>query len=143
MRWREAAGRALPFYIAAGLALGAAWLSHEDNALLLPFLLCAAILYVVFLVSGRAGQLPAKLALLAVPLALWGGCVAAWCGMNQKVYGRFIVSDFTSSEFSDAMEMCIRDRTRSCFLTRRFLGPSTRSQKCLTRWGNAIWISGA
>ena len=89
---------------------------HEDNALLLPFLLCAAILYVVFLVSGRAGQLPAKLALLAVPLALWGGCVAAWCGMNQKVYGRFIVSDFTSSEFSDAMgalaRACPEDQDR-------------------------------
>ncbi len=122
VRWREAAGRALPFYIAAGLALGAAWLSHEDNALLLPFLLCAAILYVVFLVSGRAGQLPAKLALLAVPLALWGGCVAAWCGMNQKVYGRFIVSDFTSSEFSDAMgalaRACPEDQDRYLLVPR-------------------------
>ena len=36
-------------------------------------------------------------------LALWGGSIAAWCGMNYKYYGRFIISDFTSSEFNDAM----------------------------------------
>ena len=44
-----------------------------------------------------------RLALLLVPLALWGGGIAAWCGMNYKYYGRFIISDFTSSEFNDAM----------------------------------------
>lgn len=122
VRYREPARRALPFYLAAGLALGAAWLSHEDNALLVPFLLCAAVLYIVFLLWGRVGQTAAKLALLAVPLALWGGCVAAWCGMNQKVYGRFIVSDFTSSEFSDAMgalaRACPEDQQRYLLVPR-------------------------
>ena len=35
-RFREKPLRALPYYVAAGLSLAAAWLCHEDNALLLP-----------------------------------------------------------------------------------------------------------
>ena len=38
-RFREKPLRALPYYVAAGLSLAAAWLCHEDNALLLPFVM--------------------------------------------------------------------------------------------------------
>ncbi len=85
-------------------ALAAAWLCHEDNALLLPFVLCAAAVYLAYLFLDKSiAHKKSRLALLLVPLALWGGGIAAWCGMNYKYYGRFIISDFTSSEFNDAM----------------------------------------
>ena len=72
--------------------------------LLLPFVGCAAAVYLAFLfLSKDVTHKAARCALLLVPLALWGGGIAAWCGMNYKYYGRFIVSDFTSSEFEDAM----------------------------------------
>ena len=103
-RFREKPLRALPYYVAAGLSLAAAWLCHEDNALLLPFVLCAAAVYLAYLFLDKSiAHKKSRLALLLVPLALWGGSIAAWCGMNYKYYGRFIISDFTSSEFNDAM----------------------------------------
>lgn len=88
----------------AGLSLAAAWLCHEDNALLLPFLICAAAVYLAALFFGTpVSHRVARAALLLVPVVLWGGGIAAWCGMNARYYGRFIVSDFTSREFEDAM----------------------------------------
>ncbi len=103
-RFDRPAKHAVPFYIAAGLALAAAWLCHEDNALLLPFILCATLVYLVFLfTSPLAHAKRAKLALLLLPLALWAGGITAWKAMNYHYYGRFIVSDFSEGEFADAM----------------------------------------
>ena len=103
-RFAQPAKKAVPYYVVAGVALAAAWLCHEDNALLLPFVGCAAAVYLVFLFTSKtAGQKRAKLALLLLPLALWAGGIAAWKAMNYRYYGRFIVSDFSQGEFADAM----------------------------------------
>ena len=103
-RFAQPAKKAVPYYVVAGAALAAAWLCHEDNALLLPFVGCAAAVYLVFLfTSNTAGQKRAKLALLLLPLALWAGGITAWKAMNYRYYGRFIVSDFSQGEFADAM----------------------------------------
>lgn len=103
-RFAQPAKKAVPYYVVAGAALAAAWLCHEDNALLLPFVGCAAAVYLVFLFTSKtAGQKRAKLALLLLPMALWAGGIAAWKAMNYRYYGRFIVSDFSQGEFADAM----------------------------------------
>ncbi len=104
VRFLQPAKTALPFYIVAGLAAGAAWLCHEDNLLLLPFVFCAAGLYVVFVLANKAAtQKVRRLALLFVPLAVWGVLYCGWAYKNYTVYGRFIISDYTSSEFSGAV----------------------------------------
>ena len=78
-RFAQPAKKAVPYYVVAGAALAAAWLCHEDNALLLPFVGCAAAVYLVFLFTSKtAGQKRAKLALLLLPLALWAGGITAW-----------------------------------------------------------------
>ena len=103
-RFAQPAKKAVPYYVVAGAALAAAWLCHEDNALLLPFVGCAAAVYLVFLFTSKtAGQKRAKLALLLLPMALWAGGITAWKAMNYRYYGRFIVSDFSQGEFADAM----------------------------------------
>ena len=103
-RFREKPLRALPYYVAASLSLAASWLCYESNPLLLAFFLCSAAVYLAYLFLDKSiAHKKSRLALLLVPLALWGGGIAAWCGMNYKYYGRFIISDFTSSEFNDAM----------------------------------------
>ena len=104
VRVRQPLRRALPYLVIAGLSLAAAWLCHEDNALLLPFLVCGAAVYAAALFCCRdVDRRGRRLALLLVPLAVWSGGVAAWRGMNAHFYGRFIVSDYTSREFEDAM----------------------------------------
>lgn len=123
VRVREPVSHALPYLAAAGFSLAAAWLCHEDNALLLPFLLCGAAVYAAALFCSRdITRRGARLALLLVPLAVWSGGVAAWRGMNAACYGRFIVSDFTSREFEDAMGALSRaypdDQTRYVLVPR-------------------------
>lgn len=104
LRWRERPLKALPYYIIAGLALGAAWLTHEDNMLLIPFLACGTLVFVLFLLLCKEGtQKIAKLAMLLIPIACFASLPLAYSAMNQAHYGRFIVSDFTSKEFNDAM----------------------------------------
>lgn len=117
VRVRQPLRRALPYLFTAGLSLAAAWLCHEDNALLLPFIVCGTAVYAAALFcGGDVSRRGARLALLLVPLALWCGGVAAWCGRNASRYGRFIVSDFTSREFEDAMgalaRACPDEQTR-------------------------------
>lgn len=73
-----------------GLSLAAAWLCHEDNALLLPFVLCAAAVYLAYLFLDKSiAHKKSRLALLLVPLALWGGGIAAWCRHELQVLWPF------------------------------------------------------
>lgn len=86
-----------------GLGLGTSWLNREDGVWLLPFVLC-------FLVLGAAALLKTRglrkslgaLAGFCLPFVLMGCCLAAYAGMNLKYYGRFLVSDLTSREFTTA-----------------------------------------
>ena len=92
--------KAVPYYVVAGAALAAAWLCHEDNALLLPFFVgCAAAVYLVFLFTSN-GRAKAPAGAAFDPLALWAGGITAWKAMNHRYYGRFIVSDFSQGEFA-------------------------------------------
>lgn len=109
VRYKEPIQKPIGFYILAGLGFGTAWLTHEDNALLLPFIGCAVLFFLLVLwLSKDVTKKAAKTAMLAVPLTIYAVCILSWCGMNYKYYGRFIVSDFTSSEFNDAMGALLR-----------------------------------
>ncbi len=109
VRYRGSALCSAGFGLAGGAALAAAWLSHEDNALLLPFLMCAALVYLLFVfLTKEVRRKAARTALLLVPAAVFALGVGAWCGMNQLYYGRFIISDYTSSEFYDAIGALVR-----------------------------------
>lgn len=123
VRYKNPLQKTIGFYILAGLGFGAAWLTHEDNALLLPFIGCAVLFFLITLwLSKDVSKKAAKTAMLALPLAVYTVCILSWCGMNYKYYNRFIVSDFTSSEFNDAMGALSRiypdDQTRYNLLPR-------------------------
>lgn len=100
-RGQTAAGWA--YAAAGGLGLGASWLNREDGVWLLPFCLCFVLLgaAAVLKTHGFKKSLSA-LASFVLPFALLGACLAGYAGMNQKTYGRFILSDFTSSDFTEA-----------------------------------------
>ncbi len=129
LRYREKPAQALPFAALAGLGLGTAWLTREDGVWLLPFAICAVIAYVVLVLLAREGKrgMVRRLAAPVLALALFFCCLGAYSFMNYKTYGRFIVSDFTSSEFEDAVGALIRAdddgphdaNTLVCFETRQ------------------------
>lgn len=96
--------KSLGFLIGGGFALGAAYLSREDGVWVLPFVLAATAITVIFIIFKKGLLHKVRRALcLAVPYVLAVGCILVYCGINNAYYGRFIVSDFTSTEFNDVI----------------------------------------
>ena len=86
-----------------GISFGCCYLMREDAAWLFVVAVPTALIYAVRSLHGAKGRAAVgRLGALALSVALALGCVGAYAGMNYKYYGRFIVSDLTSSEFEAA-----------------------------------------
>lgn len=95
------------YSVVGGLGLGASWLNREDGVWLLPFCCCLVVLGGwAFCKAAAPGArwkaLAAKLPCLGLPFALLAACLALYAGVNKAYYGRFIVSDLTSRDFTTA-----------------------------------------
>lgn len=103
LRWQDKKTAGFwAFSVTGGLALGISFLLREDGYWLLPFVVCGTVIGIVYMLKNDAPKKIQKLVAMLLILAISGGCVAAYSGMNYKHYDRFVVSDFTSSEFQDA-----------------------------------------
>lgn len=104
LRLPEKPAKSVWWLALAGLAFGACWLGREDGWWLLPFVLGAALVCLVFIVRADFGikEKAARAACLLLPFALCAACILGWSAANNAVYGRFIVNDFSSGEFADA-----------------------------------------
>lgn len=112
LRYRQRNMKSFWFFaVCGGLSFGASMLLREDAYWLWPIIGvgCAVTLIMMFLYKDeRKWQ---KLISLTVFFVLAFACVGAWCGMNYKYYGRFIISDFTSKESKAAYGAVIRIET--------------------------------
>lgn len=96
--------KAIGWLVLCGVGLGTVYLCREDGIWVWPFVLVAAgvaIWRLARMNETRRKKLR-RMALLFVPVGVFAACLSAWAGMNQLFYGRFVVSDFTSSEFNAA-----------------------------------------
>lgn len=94
------------YAVAGGLGLGASWLNREDGVWLLPFCVCLLVFGILVLCRQRGLRgLWRQLGCLCLPFLLLGGCLAAYAGCNQAYYGRFLLSDLTSRDFTTAYGM--------------------------------------
>lgn len=104
LRYREKISRQIGWLIGAGLSLGAVYLTREDGIWVLPFVLTAGIITAVYQRKDAGVKKKGKRLLCGLlPYVAAAGCICIYCGMNLHFYGRFAVSDFTSSEFKDAL----------------------------------------
>ncbi len=99
LREEQPVKKSLPYLIIGGFALGFAFLTREDGYWILPFTVVAGILTVVYLVIRKKATI-AKVLSGFIPYAIMTVLIVAYCTMNYVTYGRFIVSDFSSGEFS-------------------------------------------
>lgn len=91
------------YAVIGGLGLGASWLNREDGVWLLPFCVCFAVLGAVLVVKAQGlRRSTSALASFCLPFVLLAGCLAAYAGMNNAYYGRFLISDLTSRDFTTA-----------------------------------------
>lgn len=102
LRRQQPMKQSWPWLLAAGAGLAGTVLNREDGIWVLPFAVVAAGLTGAFLFWDRMAGKWGKALALAIPFAVLAAGVLAFCAINQQYYGRFILSDFTSSEFNDA-----------------------------------------
>ncbi|MEG1016916.1 MAG: hypothetical protein RSE36_03815 [Oscillospiraceae bacterium] len=95
-------GKLWGYAVLGGLALGASWLLREDGAWLLPLYIVGFAVSIFYMVKRNATKKLTRFCAAGSVAAIAALCIGSYCAVNYSHYGRFIVSDFTSEEFSDA-----------------------------------------
>lgn len=85
-----------------GIAFGCIYLCREDGIWVIPFFAVAFIVITALLIAEKNKEIFKKAIAMMVPFALSALIISAYCYMNYTHYGRFIISDFTSEEFTSA-----------------------------------------
>jgi hypothetical protein len=93
------------YYVVAGLSAAAIWLNHEDNLLLLPFLICAVLVHVVQLWCEK--QQPVKKWRTLLWLLMGMGLVAAmsrgpWVG---AAIGLFVIALASTNPLGNVLKL--------------------------------------
>lgn len=91
-----------PYLVGYGASFGLIYLSREDGVWVLPFAAVAFVIMTVVWAVEKQPKIIRRVICLMLPFAISLSIISAYCAMNYKYYGRFIVSDFTSSEFKQA-----------------------------------------
>ena len=94
----------LSWLLLCGIGMGMVWLCREDGIWVIPFVAAAAVIAVWRLVISTLSTFKkaVRMVLLLLPAAVFALCLMSWAAMNNLYYGRFVVSDFTSSDFAQA-----------------------------------------
>lgn len=101
-RYAEKVKKWLVWAVLCGLSFGCIYLCREDGVWVLPFAAMAFVIIFFLLLKDKKKDVVKKVGCLALSAVMSTGVIFGYCYMNYKYYGRFIVSDFTSSEFKSA-----------------------------------------
>ncbi len=102
LRYKQPVKNWVLWLIGYGITFGLVYLSREDGIWVLPFAIIAFIVLVALWVIEKDHGIIKKAIALCLPFILSAGVICSYCYMNYIHYGRFIVSDFTSSDFEKA-----------------------------------------
>ncbi len=89
-------------YIIIGLSFGVSYITREDGYWALPFLIVAFSVLVYKWFKNKDSQRFKKTFSIFISIAISILVISSYSYMNYLHYGRFIVSDFTSSDFESA-----------------------------------------
>lgn len=86
-----------------GLSFAGAWLTREDSAWVLPFLVVVTVLCLVLVILRRKeAAAPQTIAVLVLPFLIFGACNALVAGANAFAYGIFITNEYAEPNFLNA-----------------------------------------
>lgn len=104
----------MPFCIAGCIFLPAWWFLREDSFWLAPLVLAGLFFTALFLFGKKRGGITkwsvAKLVVMVLPVGFTVLCGLGIATLNKVHYGRFVVNDYTSSDFKDAYGALTRVR---------------------------------
>ncbi len=99
LRYKEKISSWTGWLILYGLAFGCIYLCREDGMWIMPLFAVAFVIVIAVLLLEKRKNILKKAVALLLPFVLSIVVICSYCYMNYIHYGRFIVSDFTSSEF--------------------------------------------
>ncbi len=102
LRYKESVKKWLGWMVLYGASFGCIYLCREDGMWIIPFFAAAFVIVTILLFTEKVKGKYIKIIAMALPFVISAGIIGGYCHMNEKFYGRFIVSDFTSAEFKSA-----------------------------------------
>ncbi len=102
LRYKDNFKNLIFHYIILGISFGVSYLTREDGYWALPFLLVAFIVLIYKWFKNNDKEKIKKTFAIFIPIAISISIIFSYCYMNYIHYGRFIISDFTSSDFNNA-----------------------------------------
>ena len=102
LRYKEKANKWIGWLALYGATFGCIYLCREDGMWIIPFFAAAFVIVIGLLIFEKEKGILVKAVYMVVPFVLSVAIICGYCYMNYTHYGRFIVSDFTSSEFKAA-----------------------------------------
>ena len=102
LRYRENIKSWIGWMVLYGVSFGCIYLCREDGMWIIPFFMAAFVIVTVLLVIEKSKHILSKMVCMLLPFVISASIIGGYCYMNYIHYGRFIVSDFTSSEFKAA-----------------------------------------
>lgn len=102
LRYKKNIKSWVPYLLMYGISFGCIYLCREDGVWVLPFFVVAFIIVIALTMKEKYGNILKKSISMLAPFIISLGIIFSYCYMNYTHYGRFIVSDFTSSEFKSA-----------------------------------------
>lgn len=103
LRYRESVKKWTGWLCLYGVSFGCIYLCREDGIWVVPFFAAAFVIVTGLLIFEKSKGILPKVISMVLPFALSLGIIGGYCYMNYIHYGRFIVSDFTSGEFTSAV----------------------------------------
>ena len=102
LRYKEKIGSWLVWLVLYGVSFGCIYLCREDGVWIMPLFAAAFVIIIAVLILDKRKDILKKAVAMVLPFVLSAAVIGSYCYMNYIHYGRFIVSDFTSSEFKAA-----------------------------------------
>lgn len=101
LRIKDDIKKSTPFIIIASLTMGIAYVTREDGYWIIPFFAGAVIICAVYTLCDKSlKQKALRLVMWVVPFIITGAFVFTICFINNKYYGKFILTDFNSGSFA-------------------------------------------
>ena len=103
LRYRENVKKWAGWLCLYGTSYGCIYLCREDGVWIMPFFAAAFVIVSGLLFFEKTKGALLKTATMVLPFVISVGIISGYSYMNYIHYGRFIVSDFTSREFTRAI----------------------------------------
>ncbi len=116
LRYKSDIKKSLPYAVFAGIGIAASVLNREDGTWFLVFCIAVSLGTAIYIILDKdVKNKVIKIVLQIIPYMFLAVGILIFSLLNYNYYGRFIVSDFTSTEFNDACGAFMRVSTSEEF----------------------------